>query len=46
VYALGMVNDKIFEGIETFKNLAQVKKLKADYDGLLIFGVTLNKQQR
>ena len=24
VYALGMVNDKIFEGIETFKNLAQI----------------------
>jgi hypothetical protein len=40
VYALGMVNDAIFEGTETFKNLAQVKKLKADYDGLLIFGVT------
>jgi hypothetical protein len=37
IYALGMVNDGIFEGTETFKNLAQVKKLKADYDGLLIF---------
>jgi hypothetical protein len=36
-----MVNDGIFEGTETFKNLSQVKKLKADYDGLLIFGVTL-----
>jgi hypothetical protein len=45
VYALGMVNDAIFEGTETFKNLAQVKKLKADYDGLLIFGVTLNKRK-
>jgi hypothetical protein len=45
VYALGMVNDGIFEGTETFKNLAQVKKLKADYDGLLIFGVTLNKRK-
>lgn len=44
VYALGMVNDAIFEGAETFKNLAQVKKLKADYDGLLIFGVTLKKR--
>ena len=31
VYALGMVNDAIFEGTETFKNLAQVKKLKTDY---------------
>lgn len=45
VYALGMVNDAIFEGAETFKNLAQVKKLKADYDGLLIFGVTLKQRQ-
>lgn len=45
VYALGMVNDGIFEGTETFKNLAQVKKIKADYDGLLLFGVTLKKRQ-
>ena len=45
VYALGMVNDGIFEGTKTFKNLAQVKKLKADYDGLLLFGVTLKKRQ-
>ena len=45
VYALGMVNDGIFEGTETFKNLAQVKKLKVDYDGLLIFGVKLNKRK-
>jgi hypothetical protein len=45
VYALGMVNDGIFKRTETFKNLAQVKKLKADYDGLLIFGVTLNKRK-
>ncbi|KXK43187.1 MAG: type IIS restriction/modification enzyme [Bacteroidetes bacterium OLB11] len=45
VYALGIVNDAIFEGTETFKNLAQVKNLKADYDGLLIFGVTLKPRQ-
>jgi hypothetical protein len=44
VYALGMVNDGIFEGTETFKNLAQVKKLKADYDGLLLFGVRLKNR--
>jgi adenine-specific DNA-methyltransferase len=41
VYALGMVNDAIFEGTETFKNLEQVKKLKADYDGLLLLGISL-----
>lgn len=40
-----MVNDAIFEGTETFKNLAQVKKLKTDYDGLLLFGVTLNERK-
>ncbi|MDD2983734.1 MAG: Eco57I restriction-modification methylase domain-containing protein [Crocinitomicaceae bacterium] len=45
VFALGMVNDAIFEGTETFKNLAQVKKLKADYDGLLLFGVTLKNRK-
>lgn len=45
VYALGMVNDGIFEGNETFKNLAQVKKLKSDYDGLLLFGVTLKNRK-
>ena len=45
VYALGMVNDAIFYGTETFKNLAQVKKLKADYDGLLLFGVTLKNRK-
>lgn len=45
VYALGMVNDAIFEGTETFKNLAQVKKLKTDYDGLLLFGVTLKSRK-
>lgn len=45
VFALGMVNDGIFDGIETFKNLAEVKKLKADYDGLLLFGVKLKNRK-
>jgi len=45
VFALGMVNDAVFEGTKTFKNIEQIKKLKADYDGLLIFGVTLRKRQ-
>ncbi|KAF5082830.1 hypothetical protein DSECCO2_94270 [anaerobic digester metagenome] len=44
VYALGMVNDAIFEGAETFKNVEQVKKLKADYDGLLILGISLKSR--
>lgn len=46
VYALGMVNDAIFENKSgTFENLAEVQNLEADYDGLLIFGVTLNNRQ-
>jgi hypothetical protein len=45
VYALGMVNDAIFDGTATFKNLAQIKKLKVDYDGLLLFGVTLKNRK-
>lgn len=44
-YALGMVNDAIFNGTETFKNLAEVQKLKADYHGLLLFGVTLKSRK-
>ncbi len=45
VFAIGMVNDAIFEGTETFKDLAAVKKIKTDYDGLLLFGVTLKDRQ-
>lgn len=45
IYALGIVNDDIFEGTKTFKNIEQVKKLKEDYNGLLLFGVTLKKRQ-
>ena len=41
VYAYGIVDDAIFEQNETFKNLAEVKSLKADYDGILIFGIIL-----
>lgn len=44
VYALGMVNDAVFKGTETIQNLEQVKNLKGDYNGLLIFGVTLKKR--
>ena len=39
------MNDAIFEGNQTFKNLAQVKKLKTDYDGLLLFGVKLKTRK-
>lgn len=43
VYALGMVNDAIFKDKEntTFESLEAVKEISADYEGLLIFGITL-----
>ena len=41
VYLFGMVNDGIFQGNSTFSSVDEVKKLDKDYDGLLIFGVTL-----
>ncbi len=41
VYLFGMVNDEIFQGNSTFSSVDEVKKLDKDYDGLLIFGVTL-----
>lgn len=44
VYVLGMVNDAIFEGAETFKDLKAIKKIRSDYDGLLIFGITLKSR--
>jgi hypothetical protein len=45
VYALGMVNDAIFEGTDTFQSMEQVRGLRTDYDGLLIFGVTLKERR-
>lgn len=44
VFVLGMVNDAIFEGAETFNDLNEIKKIKTDYDGLLIFGITLKSR--
>lgn len=46
VYVYGIVDDAIFEQNETFKNLAEVKSLKADYDGILIFGITLHSREK
>ena len=41
VYVLGIVDDAVFKGNESLKNLEQLQKLKADYDGLLLLGITL-----
>ena len=40
VYFLGMVDDAAFEGNKSL----DVEKIKSDYDGILIFGVTLTKR--
>lgn len=41
VYFVGMIDDAAFEGN---KSLA-VEKIKSDYDGILIFGVSLNQRE-
>jgi len=46
VYFLGIVNDAIFNGNKTFNTTEDVKqKISRDYDGLVIFGVTLRSCQ-
>lgn len=40
VYFVGMVDDAAFEGNKSF----EVEKIKSDYDGILIFGVTLKSR--
>ncbi|MEI6823462.1 MAG: hypothetical protein WCL51_16140, partial [Bacteroidota bacterium] len=51
VYALGIVNNdafkekRLFEDEETFVDIKSIKKnIKKDYDGLLLFGVTLKSR--
>jgi len=46
VYFLGMVNDKIFKDEKTNINIDSFKDSKSDYDGLLIFGITLNTKEK
>lgn len=43
VIAFGMVDDAAFSG-NTAESLDNVKKAKKDYDGILLFGVTLKKR--
>lgn len=40
VYFVGMVDDAAFEGNQSL----ETEKIKSDYDGILIFGVTLKKR--
>ena len=41
VYFLGMVDDAAFSGNKSIG----ASEIKSDYDGVLIFGVTLNKRE-
>jgi len=41
VYIIGMVDDAAFEGNKSLS----VEKIKSDYDGILIFGITLKERQ-
>lgn len=41
VYFVGMVDDAAFEGNKSL----EVEKIKSDYDGILIFGVSLNQRE-
>ena len=41
VYFLGLVDDAAFEGNQSISP----RKIETDYDGILIFGVTLNKRE-
>ena len=46
VYALGMVDDSIFQGRESFQSISDVQHLSDSYNGLLIFGVRLELPQK
>ena len=41
VYFVGMVDDAAFEGNKSL----DVEKIKSDYDGILIFGITLHQRE-
>lgn len=41
VYFAGMVDDAAFKGIES----PDIKKQKTDYDGILVFGITLHQRE-
>jgi hypothetical protein len=43
VYILGMVDDRAFEGAKS-ADISEIKKQEKDYDGILIFGVTLTER--
>jgi hypothetical protein len=44
VYYVGAITDEIFNGIEILKKYTEVKKIRTEYDGLVIFGITLKNR--
>jgi len=45
VFTFGAVDDAIFNQTRTFNSFSQVKKVSDTYNGLLIFGVTLQNRE-
>jgi adenine-specific DNA-methyltransferase len=45
VYVYGIVNDDIFEEHKSIKSVEELKALKSDYDGILLFGITLHPRE-
>ena len=46
VYALGMVDDSVFDGSDSFQSIDEIQHLSDPYNGLLIFGVSLQLPQK
>lgn len=44
VFILGMVDDAAFDGINS-KNISEIKEQEKNYDGILIFSVTLKQRE-
>lgn len=45
VYPYGIINDAVFDKENTFSNIDEVKTLKSDYEGILLFGITLKSRE-
>ncbi len=44
VYFLGMVDDQVFAG-SSGKDISEIRNLSNDYEGILIFGITLSERE-
>ncbi len=46
VYLLGIINDAIFSNRQSLTDIESVRKIKADYDGVVVFGITLKTRAK